>query len=260
MYLRERRKVISNQDRERYERQIMLEEIGEQGQLRLAKSRVLVVGAGGLGSPVLYYLAAAGVGTIGVVDDQDVELSNLQRQIIHSTARIGMPKVLSAKQTLLALNPGINILPYHAHLDRSNAAELVSKFDVVISALDNEETRYLLNENCVSLRKPMVDGGVHGFYGRLLTVLPGKGPCYACVFPRKDKRPLKEQGSKDRPIPVFGTTPGVIGILQAQEALKILLDVGTTLVGKMLFYDGLTTTFQQLEVGRVKDCPCCGHL
>lgn len=252
--------MISSQDRERYGRQIMLEEVGEQGQLRLAKSRVLVVGAGGLGSAVLYYLAAAGIGTIGVVDDQDVELSNLQRQILHSTARIGVPKVVSAKQTLLALNPGITIHPYHIRIDWTNAADLVSQFDLVISALDNEETRFLLNENCVSLRKPMVDGGVKGFYGRLLTILPGEGPCYACIFPHKDNRPFKEQGSEDRAIPVFSTTPGIIGVLQAQEALKILLGVGKALVGKMLFYDGLTTTFQQLEVGRVSDCPCCGQL
>lgn len=250
--------MISNQDQERYARQIMLDEIGESGQLRLAKSRVLVVGAGGLGSAVLYYLASAGVGTIGIVDDQDVELSNLQRQIIHSTARIGMPKVVSAKQTLLALNPGITILPYHLRIDASNAAELVSEFDLVISALDNEETRFLLNENCVNLNKPMVDGGVQGFYGRLLTILPGEGPCYACIFPYKDSVSQKQQGSEGRPIPMFCTSPGIIGILQAQEALKIMLDIGTTLVGKMLFYDGLTTTFQQLEVGRVNDCPCCG--
>ncbi|HHY40264.1 MAG TPA: HesA/MoeB/ThiF family protein [Syntrophaceticus sp.] len=252
--------MISVQDRERYERQIMLEEIGEQGQLRLAKSRVLVVGAGGLGSAVLYYLAAAGIGTIGVVDDQNVELSNLQRQILHSTARIGMPKVVSAKQTLLDLNPGITILPYHIRLDRSNAAELVSQYDLVISALDNEETRFLLNENCVSLRKPMVDGGVQGFYGRLLTILPGEGPCYACIFPHKDDRSFKKQGSEDMAIPVFSTTPGIIGILQAQEAFKILLGVGTALVGKILFYDGLTTTFQKLEVGRVNGCTCCSQL
>lgn len=251
--------MISNEDRERYSRQIIISEIGEEGQMRLSRGKILVVGAGGLGSAVLYYLAAAGVGTIGVIDDQDVELSNLQRQILHTTPRIGMSKVESASITLHALNPGITINPYHCRLEPSNAEEIVSQYDLVVSALDNEETRYLVNDTCIKLNKPMVEGGVQGFHGRLMTIVPGESPCYACVFPRS-----RNAGNKQNTVhgffPMMATSPGVIGVLQAHEALKILLKTGTLLVGRILFYDGLTTAFHELEVRRAPDCPCCGKL
>ena len=183
--------------------------------MRLAKSRVLVVGAGGLGSAVLYYLAAAGIGTIGVVDDQDVELSNLQRQILHSTARIGVPKVVSAKQTLLALNPGITIHPYHIRIDWTNAADLVSQFDLVISALDNEESVFT-RELC-ELEK--TDGGwwSEGLLWTSAHYFARRRPMLCLHFPHKDNRPFNEQGSEDRAIPVFSYYSGIIGVLQAQS-------------------------------------------
>ncbi|HHV35958.1 MAG TPA: HesA/MoeB/ThiF family protein [Syntrophomonadaceae bacterium] len=245
--------MISTQDQERYARQIMIDEIGDEGQLRLARSKVLVVGAGGLGSASLYYLAAAGVGTIGVIDDQTVELSNLQRQILHTTARIGMPKVESAEITLQALNPEITVVPYHFRLEKSNARKLIAQYDLVVTALDNEETRHLVNETCVNLHKPLVEGGVQGFLGRLTTIIPGEGPCYACMFPDTGGK------SSEDPFPMFATSPGVIGVLQAHEALKLLLEIGTPLVGRLLFYDGLSTSFYELEVQRAPECPCCGN-
>lgn len=251
--------MFSDQERERYSRQMMIDGFGEEGQLRLASGRVLVVGAGGLGSPVAYYLAAAGVGTLGIIDDQQVELSNLQRQILHSTSRIGMPKVESAKKTLSDLNPEIKVNPYNFRLTAVNAKELIERYDIVVNALDNEETRYLVNEACVALQKPLVEGGVEGFHGRLMTILPGKGPCYACVFPpvRHNAVIASEQGG---PLPMLSTSPGIIGVLQAHEVLKLLLKQGEPLVGRLLFYDGLTTSFYELKVRRAADCPCCGHL
>lgn len=251
--------MLSEKDRERYMRQMIIDGFGEEGQLRLAAGKVLVVGAGGLGSAAVYYLAAAGVGTIGIIDDQNVELSNLQRQILHNTGSIGMPKVESAKKTLIALNPEIEVVPYHFRLTIANARELVEKYDIVVAALDNEETRYLVNENCVALRKPLVEGGVRGFHGRLMTILPGVGPCYACVFPpsRHDGETVLGESSA---LPMLGTSPGIIGVLQAHEVLKLLLNMGKPLVGRMLFYDGLSTGFHELEVRRAADCPCCGSM
>lgn len=251
--------MFSDRERERYSRQIMVDGFGEEGQLRLASGRVLIVGAGGLGSPVAYYLAAAGVGKLGIIDDQQVELSNLQRQILHNTNSIGMPKVESAKKTLSDLNPEIEVIPYNFRLTVSNAREIVESYDLVVNALDNEETRYLVNETCVALRKPLVEGGVEGFHGRLMTILPGKGPCYACVFP-PSSTDSEMTADEDQHFPMIGTSPGIIGVLQANEVLKLLLKQGEPLVGRLLFYDGLTTNFHELEVRRAADCPCCGHL
>lgn len=249
--------ALTEAQRNRYQRQIIMEEVGEEGQMRLAAGRVLVVGAGGLGSAAAFYLAAAGVGTLGIIDDGEVELSNLQRQILHTTGRVGMPKAASAGLTLKALNPEIKINTYHLRLDKANAADLIGPYDIVVGALDNFETRYLVNETCVMLGKPLVEGGVRGFNGLLMTVLPGRGPCYCCVFP-----PAAPAGSQapvsEEPIPVFATSPGVIGTLQAHEALKLLLKVGTPLVGRILFYDGLTGSFYEQEVKQAPNCPCCG--
>ncbi|HHW39685.1 MAG TPA: HesA/MoeB/ThiF family protein [Syntrophomonadaceae bacterium] len=250
---------LSEQQRERYQRQLILPEIGEEGQLRLAAGKVLIVGAGGLGSPAAFYLAAAGVGTIGIVDDGEIELSNLQRQILHNTSRIGMPKVESAKLTLNALNPEVNIIPYHTRLTACNAPGIIENYDLVVSALDNTDTRYIVNEACVALRKPLVEGGVRGFGGMLMTILPGEGPCYSCVFPRPSRNGEHLSAARS-PIPMFGTSPGVIGVLQAHEALKLLLKTGTPLVGKILFYDGITSSFCEQEVRREPHCSCCGSL
>lgn len=251
--------LLSEEQRERYQRQLLLPEIGEEGQLRLATGKVLIVGAGGLGSPAAFYLAAAGVGTIGIIDDGEIELSNLQRQILHTTPRIGMPKVDSAKLTLNALNPEVNIITYNTRLNSGNAREIIEGYDLVVSALDNLESRYLLNEACVALRKPLVEGGVRGFSGMLMTILPGEGPCYSCVFPRQISS-QQDLAARTEAIPMFATTPGVIGVLQAHEALKLLLKTGTPLVGKLLIYDGITSSFSELEVHREPDCEHCGSL
>ncbi|MGB9791620.1 MAG: HesA/MoeB/ThiF family protein [Thermacetogeniaceae bacterium] len=250
---------LSEEQRERYQRQILLPEISEEGQLVLGNRRVLIVGAGGLGSPAAFYLAAAGVGTIGIIDDGEIELSNLQRQILHTTQRIGMPKVDSARLTLNALNPEVNIVTYKTRLTASNAKEIIEGYDLVVGALDNLESRYILNEACVALRKPLVEGGVRGFSGMLMTILPGEGPCYSCVFPRRTFSQRDSAGEAE-PIPMFATTPGVIGVLQANEALKLLLGIGTPLVGKILFFDGLAASFNELEVHREPDCECCGSV
>lgn len=247
--------MISSQDRERYSRQIIINEIGEDGQVHLFESKVLVVGAGGLGSASLYYLGAAGIGTIGIVDEQAVELSNIQRQIIHSTSKVGIPKVYSAKVTLHDLNPEITVNPYYIRLEKTNARRIIEQYDVVVTALDNEETRHLVNETCVVLKKPFVDGGVNGFLGRLTTIIPGQGPCYACIFPNTG---IKK--SSEEPIPVLGTSPGVIGVLQAQEVIKVLLKIGAPMVGRILFYDGLSTRFHELDVPRSPRCTCCGNI
>lgn len=245
--------LLTPDQRARYHRQLLLPEVGEEGQERLLSSRVLVVGAGGLGSAAAFYLAAGGVGALGIVDDGRVELSNLQRQILHTTGRVGMAKAESARLTLSALNPEVRILTYTCRLGEDNALELVSSFDVVVSALDNMETRFVLNEACVHLGKPLVEGGVEGFIGRVMTIVPGEGPCFRCVFtPRSGARPEAEA------FPVFATTPGVIGVLQAQEVFKLLLGKGTPLVGRILFYDGLTGSFCEQKVNRVSTCPCCG--
>jgi molybdopterin/thiamine biosynthesis adenylyltransferase len=250
--------MLTEKQRARYERQIILDEIGEDGQQRLASGKVLVIGAGGLGSVSALYMAAGGVGTIGIVDDQVVELSNLQRQILHNTDRIGTLKTTSAKLTLSALNPDISINTYNVRLDEENAAQIISGYDIVVSALDNQETRYVVNSACVSLRKPLVEGAARGFSGLLMTILPGKGPCYCCIFPKSscDSYLTGLIG----PIPVFTTTPGIIGILQAQEVFKLLLKTGTPLVKEMLVYDGLTSSFYHQEVKRMPGCSCCGSL
>lgn len=249
---------LSEEQKERYLRQIIIGEVGEEGQLRLLAGRVVVIGAGGLGSPAGYYLAASGVGTIGLVDDGEVELSNLQRQILHNTAGLGLPKVESAAKTLNALNPEVRVIPYHLRLDRANARAIIKDFDLVVSALDNLETRYLVNEICVELGKPLIEGGVSGFWGMVTTIIPGQGPCFECLFPKPVTTAGQPEGSA--PIPVFSTTPGVIGTLQAHEALKLLLGVGTPLAGRLLFFDGKSGSFSEQEVRREPDCPCCSTL
>jgi len=243
---------------ERYARHLILEEIGEEGQARLVASRVLVVGAGGLGSPLLLYLAAAGVGTLGIVDDDTVDLSNLQRQVVHPTQRIGALKVESARETLAAVNPEIVVETHALRLDASNAAALVARYDLVADGSDNFATRYLLNDVCFAARRTLVGAALSPFDGQLSTFKAYLGPphpCYRCLFrepPPADLVPRCETAG------ILGAVAGVVGTLQATEVLKELLGLGESLSGTLLLYDALRAGFHKIAVPRDPDCPTCG--
>lgn len=234
----------------RYERQIPV--IGREGQEKLKRSTVLIAGAGGLGSASALYLAAAGVGRLIIVDPQDVELSNLNRQVLHWTSDIGRAKVESAREKLRRLNPNVEVEVYREELTEELARRLVSRADIVIDALDNWEARFLLNRVCVELGKPFIHAGVEGFYGQMLVVVPGKGPCLQCLLPRQ---PPSRSG-----VPVLATTPGVLGLLQATEAIKLLTGVGEPAIGRLIIYDGYSMTFSEVRVRRRPDCPVCSRI
>ena len=251
--------VLTEAQFERYARHLILDEVGEAGQARLMAARVLVVGAGGLGSPVLMYLAAAGVGTLGVVDDDIVDLSNLQRQIVHPTARIGQPKVDSARRTLAEINPEIVVEPHALRLDETNAAALVAAYDLVADGSDNFATRYLLNDLCHRLGKTLVGAALSPFEGQLSTFKSYLGPphpCYRCLFreaPPSDAVPRCEEAG------ILGAVAGVLGTLQATEVLKELLGLGESLSGRLLIYDALRSDFHRIKLARDPDCPTCGE-
>jgi molybdopterin/thiamine biosynthesis adenylyltransferase/rhodanese-related sulfurtransferase len=245
---------MSDAQRERYGRHLLLSEVGEEGQAKLLAARVLLVGAGGLGSPAALYLAAAGVGTLGVVDSDVVDLSNLQRQVLHSTRTVGRPKTESAALAIGALNPDVRVVPFAERLGRENALRILEGFDLVVDGGDNFPTRYLLNDACLLLGKPLVHGSVHRFEGQVTTFWPGRGPCYRCLFPAP---PAPELAPSCAEVGVLGVLPGVVGLLQANEVIKILLDRGETLVGRLLAYDALETRFQELRVRRDPACPAC---
>lgn len=250
--------VLSAEGKERYSRHLLLPEVGEAGQLKLLGSKVLLIGAGGLGSPVAYYLAAAGVGTIGLVDHDVVDRSNLQRQIIHTEARVGMPKVASASESIEALNPDIKVNTYPTRLDASNVEDIFADYDVIVDGTDNLPTRYLVNDASVKLNKPLVHAAVYRFEGQVTVFWPGhpENPsgCYRCMFP---KRPDASDAPSCSEIGVMGAVVGVVGLLQAVEVLKVLLDIGQPLVGRMLYYDALRSTFNEFKVNRRKDCRLC---
>ncbi len=245
--------------RERYSRHLLLPEVGESGQVKLMGSKVLLIGAGGLGSPAAYYLAAAGVGTVGVVDHDVVDRSNLQRQILHTEARVGMPKVDSARETLEALNPKIKVVGYQTHLSADNVEDILSGYDVIVDGTDNLPTRYLINDVCVKLGLPNVHAAVYRFEGQITVFWPGyekhRGGCYRCMFPEP---PPAEMAPSCSEIGVLGVMPGVIGVLQAVEAIKILLSIGEPLVGKMLYYDALRANFTEFKLKRNPQCRYCG--
>jgi molybdopterin/thiamine biosynthesis adenylyltransferase/rhodanese-related sulfurtransferase len=245
--------------RERYSRHILLPEVGEKGQVKLLESKVLLVGAGGLGSPAAYYLAAAGVGTLGVVDHDVVDRSNLQRQILHTEARIGTPKVASARESLESLNPDVKVVGYQTHIDASNVEEILSAYDVVVDGTDNLATRYLINDACVKLGIPNVHAAVYRFEGQITVFWPGytkhRGGCYRCMFPEPPPPGFAPSCSE---IGVLGVLPGVMGLLQAVEALKILLGIGEPLVGKMMYYDALGARFSEFKLNRNTQCKWCG--
>lgn len=241
---------------ERYARHILLREIGGPGQKRLKAAKVLVVGAGGLGSPVLLYLAAAGVGTIGVIDNDVVESTNLQRQVIHTVARIGMPKVFSAEIAMKALNPFIAVRPYNRKLDEGNAAELVAEYDLVLDGTDDFTTRYLVNRACVAAGVPLISGAITQWEGQVSLFDPAKGgPCYACVFP---VQPAEELVPSCAVAGVAAPLPGVIGSVMAMEAVKWITGAGETLAGRLMIHDALYAETRVIGVKRRADCAVCG--
>ena len=247
---------LTEAQRARYSRHLMIPEVGEAGQSRLLKSKVLLIGAGGLGSPSALYLAAAGVGRLGIVDDDVVDESNLQRQILHSTDRVGMPKTESARKTIQALNPEVAVDEHRVRLNRDNALELFGKYDVIIDGSDNFGTRYLVNDACVLLQKPNVHGSIFRFDGQATTFVPGGGrPCYRCLFPEP---PPPELAPSCQEAGVLGVLPGIIGLIQSVEAMKLLLGRGEPLVGRLLLYDALEQKFREVKYARDPHCPACG--
>jgi len=239
----------------RYSRHILLPDVGGKGQIRLKESSVLVVGAGGLGSPVALYLAAAGVGRLGLVDCDVVDASNLQRQVLHSTEELGRPKVESAVRRLKGLNPNVTVEPHHVRFSSENAADLVARYDVMVGGLDNFPARYLLNDACVMARKPLVEAGILRYDGMLMTIKPGEGPCYRCLFPEPPPAGTVPTCSEAG---VLGALAGVMGSLQAFEVLKLILGIGEPLVGRMLMFEGLRAQFREVEFYRNPKCPVCG--
>jgi molybdopterin/thiamine biosynthesis adenylyltransferase/rhodanese-related sulfurtransferase len=247
--------VLEKEQQIRYSRHIMLPEVGEEGQIKLLKSRALLLGAGGLGAPASVYLAAAGVGTIGLVDDDVVDLSNLQRQIIHAQDRIGMPKVESAQRTLGGLNPDVKVVPHKTRLVSENILEILKDYDVVVDGADNFPTRYLLNDAALKLGKPVVHASIYRFEGQVTSFIPNQGPCYRCLYPSP---PPPDMAPSCQEAGVLGVLPGIVGSLEANEALKILLGIGTTLAGRLLIFDALKTKFRELKLRRDPACPTCG--
>jgi molybdopterin/thiamine biosynthesis adenylyltransferase/rhodanese-related sulfurtransferase len=256
---------LTNAQRERYSRHILLPEVGEAGQAKLLKSKVLLLGAGGLGSPAAMYLAAAGVGTLGIVDADVVDESNLQRQIIHATSRVGMPKVASAAKTIAELNPDVKVVPYEERMTSANVDRIFADYDVVVDGTDNFPTRYLVNDASVFLGKPVVHGSIFRFDGQVTTFIPAKAakklgmpepsPCYRCLYPEP---PPPHLAPSCQEAGVLGILCGIIGTLQATEAIKILLGRGTTLGGRLLTYDSLKMKFRELRLRRDPSCPVCG--
>jgi sulfur-carrier protein adenylyltransferase/sulfurtransferase len=249
-------RVLSQDQLKRYSRHLLVPEVGEQGQLKLLDSRVLLVGAGGLGAPAAFYLAAAGIGTIGIIDSDVVEESNLQRQIIHTTQRIGEYKAESARQAIEALNPDVKVITLIERLDETNVARIIADYDVIIDGTDNFPTRYLLNDAALIAHKPVIHGSVFRFEGQLTVFKPYEGPCYRCLYPEP---PPPELAPSCAEAGVLGVLPGVIGLLQSVEALKLLLNIGDPLIGRMLTYDALSGEFSELGLYHDPNCPACGE-
>jgi len=239
----------------RYSRHFLLPEVGEEGQAKLLGAKVLMVGAGGLGSPSAYYLAAAGVGTLGIIDNDVVDVSNLQRQILHANDRVGMPKVESAKKTLEALNPDVKVIPYQAKLTSDNIMEILKDYDLVVDGCDNFPTRYLVNDACVLSGKPNVHGSIFQFEGQATVFYPGEGPCYRCLYPEP---PPAEMAPSCAEAGVLGVLPGLIGVIEALEAIKLILGKGDTLIGRLLCFNTLTMEINTLKLRRDPNCPLCG--
>ena len=249
-------RTLDAAQRNRYQRHLLLPEIGEEGQQRLLGSKVLLLGAGGLGSPAALYLAAAGVGTIGIVDMDVVDSSNLQRQILHNLDRIGERKVDSAKKTLTAMNPDVDVVTYDVRLGAGNVLEIIDSYDVIVDGTDNFPTRYLVNDAALVKRIPVVHGSIFRFEGQATVFYPYKGPCYRCLVPEP---PPAELAPSCAEAGVLGVLPGIIGSIQAVEAIKLLLELGEPLVGRLLAYDALEQTFRTFKIRRDPACPACGE-
>ena len=246
---------LSREEVRRYSRHLLLPEVGLEGQRRLKAASVLCIGAGGLGSPASMYLAAAGVGTVGIVDADVVDLSNLQRQVVHGTSSLGEPKVLSAARRLADLNPAVRVVPHEARLTRENALALLGGYDLVVDCTDNFATRYLVNDACVLGGRPYVYGSVFRFEGQASVFASPGGPCYRCLFPEPPPPGLVPSCAEGG---VLGVLPGIIGSIQANEAIKLLLGIGDTLAGRLLVFDALELRFREVRLPRDPDCPVCG--
>lgn len=246
---------FSEEEIRRYSRHILLPEVGGTGQGKINRAKVLLIGAGGLGSPVGYYLAAAGVGKIGIVDGDHVELSNLQRQIVHSTQDVGKNKAVSAQETLQALNPGVDVVTYQERVTSQNIFDILEDYDIVVDGSDNFPTRYLVNDACLLSRKPFSHGAVFRFHGQAMTIVPGEGPCYRCLF-REPPPPGMVASCQEAG--VLGVLPGLIGLIQATEVLKLILGAGKALTGYLLVYEALEMEFKKIKVKKDPDCPVCG--
>jgi molybdopterin/thiamine biosynthesis adenylyltransferase/rhodanese-related sulfurtransferase len=252
----ERPFVMTPEQSIRYARHTMLPEVGEAGQVKLLKAKILCLGAGGLGSPSGLYLAAAGVGTLGFVDDDVVDPSNLQRQILHATDRVGMPKVESAKVAIAGLNPDVKVIPHQTRLTSENVMDIIKDYDVIVDGADNFPTRYLLNDAALKLGKPVVHASIYRFEGQLTSFIPNEGPCYRCLYPSP---PPADMAPSCQEAGVLGVLCGVIGSLQANEAIKIVLGIGKSMAGRLLMYDALGLKFRELKLRRDPACPTCGE-
>jgi molybdopterin/thiamine biosynthesis adenylyltransferase/rhodanese-related sulfurtransferase len=252
----EQPRTLTAEQRERYSRHLLLPEVGVEGQQKLLDAKVLLLGAGGLGSPAALYLAAAGVGTLGIVDNDEVDVSNLQRQVIHSSERIGVSKVDSAEQTITALNPDVKVEKYNLRLGADNIMEILPGYDVVVDGLDNFPTRYLLNDASVRLGIPVVSAAILGFEGQLSVFKPHEGPCYRCLFPVPPPAELAPSCGANG---VLGVLPGTMGLLQATEVVKLILGEGDPLIGRLLMYDALAASFTEVRVRRDPECPICSR-
>lgn len=241
---------------ERYSRHIILPEVGGIGQRKMLDAKVLIIGAGGLGSPSAYYLAAAGVGHMGIIDFDRVDLSNLQRQILHSSERVGMLKTESAKKTIQALNPDVQVTLYNERLTSQNITRLFKDYDYILDGTDNFSTRYLINDACVMMGKTNVHGSIFRFEGQATVFKPKEGPCYRCLYPEPPPPGLVPNCQEGG---VLGVLPGIVGNIQAVETLKLILGIGTTLIGTLLIYDALNTEFRKLKLKRDVNCPVCSE-
>jgi sulfur-carrier protein adenylyltransferase/sulfurtransferase len=247
--------MLTDEQKQRYARHLMLPLVGEAGQEKLLNSRVLVVGAGGLGSGIIFYLAAAGVGTIGIADSDVVDISNLQRQILHGTDDIGRLKTDSALETVAHLNPDVRVVPIRKRIAPENVMMILKDYELAIDACDNFPTRYIVNDACVLQKKPFVHGSVFQFEGQTTTFVPGAGPCYRCLFPHPPDPEILPRGND---LGLLGVVPGMVGVIEAKETLKLLLGIGDTLVGRLLLIDAMKMRFKELNIRRDPECRVCG--
>ncbi|MFY9264256.1 MAG: molybdopterin-synthase adenylyltransferase MoeB [Solirubrobacterales bacterium] len=247
---------FNDAQRIRYSRHMLLPEVGPEGQQKLLQSKVLLLGAGGLGAPVALYLAAAGIGTLGIVDDDVVDASNLQRQVIHNLDRIGEPKVESARATIRALNPDVDVVTYNTRLDAGNIMEIIEGYDIIVDGVDNFPTRYLLNDASVRLKIPVVSASILSFDGQMTIFKPYEGPCYRCLYPVPPPAELAPSCGENG---VLGVLPGTMGLLQATEVIKLILEIGDPLIGRLLLYDALAEEFTNLKIRRDPECPICSR-